>query len=219
VFESLGGFDEAFRYGEDVDFVWRAVDGGQVCRYEAGAVVHHSPRPNISAFARQRWSYGSAASGLDARHPGAASPLRVNRWSAIAWLLVAIGHPLSGLTIGAGSTAMLTRKLGATPHKWLVAARLAGLGNLHAGRLIANAFTRSWWPISLLAALVSRRLRIAVIIALIVPNLFRWRTSKSDLDPVRYLALRIVDDVSYGAGVWTGVWRRRDPGALRPRFD
>ncbi|MFM8648779.1 MAG: mycofactocin biosynthesis glycosyltransferase MftF [Actinomycetota bacterium] len=219
VFESLNGFDESFRYGEDVDFVWRAIATDHICRYEPAAVARHRARPDIRALARQRWSYGSAAAALDERHPDAAAPLRVNRWSAIAWSLVAIGHPLVGGAVGAGSTAALPRKLGATPHRWLVAGRLAGLGNLHAGRLMASAITRSWWPVSLVAAVLSRRLRFALLVALVVPNLYRWRASRSELDPVRYVALRIVDDASYGAGVWTGVWRSRRLGALRPRFD
>ena len=84
---------------------------------------------------------------------------------------------------------------------------------------MASALTRTWWPISLVAAVLSRRLRLALLIALVLPNLYRWRSSRSELDPVRYAALRIVDDVSYGAGVWTGVWRTRRLGALRPRFD
>jgi len=219
VFESLNGFDESLRYGEDVDFVWRAIATDHICRYEPAAVARHRARPDIRALARQRWSYGSAAAALDERHPGAAAPLRVNRWSAITWSLVAIGHPLVGGAVGAGSTAALTRKLGATPNRWLVAGRLAGLGNLHAGRLMASAITRSWWPVSLVVAVLSRRLRFAFLVALVVPNLYRWRASRSELDPVRYVALRIVDDASYGAGVWTGVWRSRRLGALRPRFD
>ena len=219
VLESLGGFDESLRYGEDVDLVWRAIDAGHVCRYEPSAITYHRPRPNVAALLRQRRSYGSAAAGLDSRHPGAATPLRVNRWSAIAWSLVALGHPLLGVGVGAGSTAVLTRKLGSTPHKWLVAARLAGLGNLHAGRLIAGAVTRTWWPISIVAALVSRRLRFALFVALVVPNLYRWRASRTDLDPVRYIALRAADDAAYGTGVWSGAWRLRRFGALRPRFD
>ena len=219
VFESLGGFDESLRYGEDVDFVWRAIAAHHTCRYEPAAVARHRARPDLRALARQRWSYGSAAAALDTRHRGAATPLRVNRWSAIAWSLVALGHPFVGGAVGAGSTAALTRKLGATPDRWLVAGRLAGLGNLHAGRLMASALTRSWWPISLVVAVLSRRLRVALLIALVLPNLYRWRSSRSELDPVRYVALRIVDDVSYGAGVWTGVWRTRRLGALRPRFD
>lgn len=222
VFESLGGFDAAMRYGEDVDFVWRARKSGVVCRYEPSAIVHHRPRRDLAGLARQRFTYGSAAASLADRHEGAVVPLRINRWSALAWGALAVGHPVLGLAIGAGSTAALTRKLASTPHKWIIAGRLAGLGNLHAGRLIASAITRTWWPIALVSALVSKRARRVVLVAIVLPGLVAWRQKKPSLDPVRYVAMRAVDDASYGAGVWAGVLKSREPGragALRPRFD
>lgn len=222
VFESLGGFDHALRYGEDVDFVWRASRNDVVCRYEPSAIVHHRPRPNLAALARQRFTYGSAAASLASRHSGAVTPLRINRWSALAWGAVGLGHPLIGFTIGAGSTAALVRKLESTAHKWPIALRLAGRGNLHAGRLVASAITRTWWPLALVATLVSRRIRPAVVAAVVIPNLVSWREKRPSVDPISYVALRAVDDASYGAGVWVGVLKSREPGragALTPRFD
>lgn len=222
VFESLGGFDPALRYGEDVDFVWRASKNGIVCRYEPSAIVHHRPRRDLAGLARQRFTYGSAAASLASRHDGAVVPLRINRWSALAWGAIGAGHPIIGSAIGVGSTAALTRKLASTPHKWILAGRLAGRGNLHAGRLIAASITRSWWPIALVGALVSRRARRVVLAAVVIPGLVAWRHKKPAVDPIRYVALRVVDDTSYGAGVWAGVLKSREPGragALRPRFD
>ena len=35
------GFDETFRHGEDVDFVWRLHDHGWLVRYVADVVVTH----------------------------------------------------------------------------------------------------------------------------------------------------------------------------------
>jgi hypothetical protein len=36
---------------------------------------------------------------------------------------------------------------------------------------------------------------------------------------LRYVALRVFDDVSYGAGVWRGVLAEKNVDAIRPRFD
>lgn len=41
VFFDLGGFDESFAYGSDIDFSWRAVHRGFRIRYVADAVVLH----------------------------------------------------------------------------------------------------------------------------------------------------------------------------------
>ena len=213
------GFDESLRYGEDVDLVWRLLEADVVCRYEPATVVRHSPRASLLDAWKQRVSYGSAAAPLNQRHPGAATPLRINRWSALAWSAFAIGHPLIGLTIGAGSTVALERKISSQPDSRTLALRLAGQGNIHAGRMIAQVITRTWWPFALVLALFSRRGRRVALAAIVLPSLTKWFATKPKVDPVSYCALKLADDVAYGTGVWKGVIATRDLGALAPKFD
>jgi mycofactocin glycosyltransferase len=213
------GFNESLRYGEDVDLVWRLLESGTVCRYEPSVVVQHAPRSSLLDAWKQRVSYGSAASPLDQHHRGAATPLRINRWSALAWTALTIGHPLIGLTIGAGSTIALERKISSQPDSRLLALRLAGRGNIHAGRMIAQAITRTWWPIAFVIALVSRRGRRVMLAAIVLPSLTKWFSKKPKVDPMTYCALKLADDVAYGTGVWKGVLATRDLGALAPKFD
>ena len=213
------GFDESLRYGEDVDLVWRLLEADVVCRYEPAVTVHHSPRASLLDAWKQRVSYGSAAAPLDQRHRGAATPLRINRWSAGAWGTLACGYPLIGLIIGAASTVALERKISSQPDSRQLALRLAGRGNIHAGRMIAQAMTRTWWPIALLLSLCSRRARRVTCAAIVLPSLMSWFTKKPKVDPVSYCALKLADDVAYGTGVWKGVIATRDLGALTPKFD
>ena len=213
------GFDESLRYGEDVDLVWRLLEADVVCRYEPAVTVHHSPRASLLDAWKQRVSYGSAAAPLDQRHRGAATPLRINRWSAGAWGTLASGYPLIGLIIGAASTVALERKISSQPDSRQLALRLAGRGNIHAGRMIAQAVTRTWWPIALLLSLCSRRARRVTCAAIVLPSLMAWFTKKPKVDPVSYCALKLADDVAYGTGVWKGVIATRDLGALTPKFD
>jgi len=213
------GFNETFRYGEDVDLVWRLLESNVVCRYEPSVVVSHSPRSSLLDAWKQRVSYGSAAAPLNQKHPGSATPLRINRWSAAAWTTLATGHPLIGLTIGAGSTVALERKISSQPDSRILALRLAGRGNIHAGRMIAQAITRTWWPIALVIALFSRRGRRFVLAAIVLPSLTNWFSKRPKVDPVTYCALKLADDVAYGTGVWKGVIATRDLGALAPKFD
>jgi mycofactocin system glycosyltransferase len=213
------GFDESLRYGEDVDLVWRLLEADVVCRYEPAVTVHHSPRASLLDAWKQRVSYGSAATPLDQRHRGAATPLRINRWSAGAWGTLASGYPLIGLIIGAASTVALERKISSQPDSRQLALRLAGRGNIHAGRVIAQAMTRTWWPIALLLSLCSRRARRVTCAAIVLPSLMSWFTKKPKVDPVSYCALKLADDVAYGTGVWKGVIATRDLGALTPKFD
>ena len=213
------GFDESLRYGEDVDLVWRLLEADVVCRYEPAVTVHHSPRASLLDAWKQRVSYGSAAAPLDQRHRGAATPLRINRWSAGAWGTLACGYPLIGLVIGAASTVALERKISSQPDSRQLALRLAGRGNIHAGRVIAQAMTRTWWPIALLLSLCSRRARRVTCAAILLPSLMTWFAKKPKVDPVSYCALKLADDVAYGTGVWKGVIATRDLGALTPKFD
>jgi cellulose synthase/poly-beta-1,6-N-acetylglucosamine synthase-like glycosyltransferase len=71
----LARFDEALRYGEDVDLVWRLLDGGWRVVYEPDVVVHHDERRRL----RRRFRYGTSAAPLAARHPDRMRHVRLPR--------------------------------------------------------------------------------------------------------------------------------------------
>jgi mycofactocin glycosyltransferase len=216
--ESVGGFDPTLRYGEDVDLVWRLDEHGWRCRYEPAVVVGHAPRAGLRDWLRQRSQYGSSAAPLALRHPGALAPVRMNGWSLAVWALAAAGHPLTGLGVAGGTTVALARRLGDMPDATGQAVRLAGMGHLYAGRQLASAITRSWWPLAVAAALVSRRARWVLLASATVPALIDWVTTRPPRHPVRHLALRLLDDAAYGAGLWRGVITHRTLGPLLPRL-
>lgn len=217
VLEEVGGFDEAMRVGEDVDFVWRLHEAGWRVRYEPESVVHHPARSTITQWLRQRFDYGTSAAPLASRHPGDVAPVAVSGWSAAAWGLVAAGHPVAGVATAAGTTVLLAPKLQPLPDAWREAVRLAGMGHLLAGRRLADAVTRTWWPAALAAAPLSKRARRALAAAAVVPALLEWRERRpTGIDPARFVVAKLADDVAYGAGVWTGCVRERSPAALKP---
>lgn len=213
----IDGFDASLRFGEDVDLVWRLVAAGHRCRYEPSVVARHRVRPTMRTWLRQRVGYGSSAAPLARRHPGALAPFRMSGWSAVGWASVAAGFPVAGVAIGAGTAVALALKLRSIPAAESL--RLAGRGNLYAGRLVASAITRSWWPIAFALASCSRRARRVVALAVLVPAIIDWHQQRPDLHPARYLALRVVDDAAYGAGLWQGAWRQRSAAALMPSFE
>ncbi|MET0460265.1 MAG: mycofactocin biosynthesis glycosyltransferase MftF [Ilumatobacteraceae bacterium] len=200
---AIGGFDRQLRLGEDVDAVWRLVEAGWRCRYEPAAVVHHRPRSSWRGLVAQRIAYGSSAAALAKRHRGALAPVRMSGWSAGAWGLAAAGHPAAGLAVAAGTAAALVRKLPGVPARESM--RLAGLGHLYAGRLLADAARRTWWPLLVGGAVVSPRVRRLAALS-VVPALLGGGLP------------RLVDDLAYGAGVWKGVFAEREPGPITPRF-
>jgi mycofactocin system glycosyltransferase len=211
-----GGFDEDLRYGEDVDLVWRLDEQGLRVRYEPAAVVTHQPRRTWRAWLAQRASYGRSAAGLGRRHPGAVAPAAVSGWSAAVWVLAALGHPVAGAAVSAGTAIALADKLKALDHPVKESMQLAGLGHLFAGRLLAAAVTRVWWPLLVPLALVSKRVRYVLLASAVVPALVDWARTRPRIDPLRYVALRALDDVAYGVGVWQGVVRGRSFDPLVP---
>ena len=211
---SIGGFDDALRTGEDVDMVWRLVRGGYIARYEPSIVVHHDVRPDLRAWLKQRSGYGQSAGPLARRHPGALAPLGVSGWSAAVWALIGFGQPVAAVAVAAGTAAALTKKLPNLPRR--TALNLVRFGHLGAGKQIAAAITRTWWPIAVVAALFSKRARRILLVSAVVPALLDWRSERPALHPVRYLALRILDDGSYGFGVWKGAWLARTVEPLVP---
>jgi mycofactocin system glycosyltransferase len=197
-FDQIGGFDEGLRFGEDVDFVWRLDDAGWRCRYDPAVTVWHEPRPSWRKRLRQHAGYGSSAAPLALRHPRALSPVHMNGWTAATWALALLGQRIPAIALGVGSSAALVRKLPDVPPR--AAMRLAAGGHVLAGRQLASAARRVWWPILVAAAVRSRRGRWLLLLALIDNP----RAAPTDL--------------AYGWGVWTGMRRSRIWAPILPRL-
>jgi hypothetical protein len=178
--------------------------------------VRHHSRPDLAALVRQRVAYGSSAGPLAARHGDAVVPVRAAPLPVAGWVLVAAGHPLAGIATGVAGAVPLARTIGAGREGATAAAILALRGFLGTGRQLATAITRPWWPLAVAAAVVSRRARLVVGAAALVPPLLDWTRRWPHLDPVRYTALRLVDDAAYGVGVWRGVMASGRLAPLRP---
>ena len=218
---SVGGFDSALRTGEDVDLVWRLHAAGGVIRYEPTSVVEHRPRPTLRAFIAQRRGYGRSAAALDARHPGMVAPLAASGWSVLVWALPVVAWPIgiaAGATTALLTAALLDRKLVAIAQPRTVALKLAMRGHWGVGRQLASAIWRAWLPVALLASLASRRARMVVIAAAVLPNAAEWHTTRPDVNPVSFIAMRLLDDASYCAGVWDGCVRQHSFRAVWPHL-
>jgi mycofactocin system glycosyltransferase len=207
--EELGGFDEALRYGEDVDLLWRICADAGVVRYDPRSSVLHEPREKWVAWAQQRMGYGSSAAPLAARHPENIAPAVLTPWSAGVWLSTIGGSPIRGVLTALGSAFAFARKADDVPAPDAV--RLVLVGHLAAGRQVAKACVREWWPVMLVGSLFSRRIRRIWGLALVL------RLATDPRKPADRV-IGVVDDMAYGAGVWRGVIRQRSLRAVLPRI-
>lgn len=215
---SAGGFDEAMRYGEDVDLVWRLIDSGSMVRYEPLAVAHHRTRSSLRAFARQRFGYGTSAADLAHRHGDRVAPLQLPAPVVVATVAGLLGGRrlrLAALgTALAGAVSLRSKLDERVDHPTTESLHLTARMHRYAIGGLTTAATRSWAPLLLLTTRLRRYLGIAVV----VPALAQWMGDRPAADPLSHVALRAVDHGAYCCGVWAGALGRRSPTALLPRI-
>jgi mycofactocin glycosyltransferase len=209
-----GGFDPGLRQGEDVDLAWRLHDAGWRVRLEPRAAVRHAEPDTWAALLARRHRYGTAAAPLSRRHPGrlAAVVLRPGP-AAVAALLLA-RRPVEAGALAAVQGAVLARRLRRTGVP--VATALPRPARAAADTLAAagRAATMLASP-ALLAALSSRRGRAPALALIAASPLLEWVRRRPRLDPLRWTAACVADDVAYGLGVWRGCLAHRTAAPLR----
>lgn len=213
------GFDEDLRLGEDVDLVWRLTDAGWHVRYDPSVIVKHETRSRPRAWLRRRFDYGTSAAALARRHPGRLTPARVSAWNLATLALTATGRKASAGGIAATATAALARQLRTVPHGSLLAAKVVGQGLVADAAGIGHLLRREWWPIGAVSLALAPRSRLARAgtACMLVPIAWECITQRPALDPVRYTALRLIDDAAYGTGVLSSCVRARSLAPLTPR--
>ncbi len=215
------GFDPALRYGEDVDLVWRLHDAGWRVRYDPRTVVPHAEPLRWRAWLVRRQHYGTSAAPLARRHGSRLTPLVLSPWPTAAVLLVLGGHPLPATAVAAVPALRMHRLLRRSGLPAWACARTAvaatGRAVLSTATGLGGAGTVTTMPL-LLALLGSRRTRPAAAVALLGPPVVEWLRGRPAIDPVRWTALRLVDDLAYASGVWRSCWAGRTMRPLRPRL-
>jgi mycofactocin system glycosyltransferase len=226
--KDVGGFDETLRSGEDVDLCWRFIEAGARLRYEPIALVGHDHRTQLREWFVRKAFYGTSAAPLSIRHPGKTAPLVISGWTLLAWILMAMGSGFGYLasTVVAGMTGRrIAQSLSAVDTEPTEVAALAAKGLWSAALQLASAICRHYWPIALIAAVFFRRCRHLVLIAAVLDGVVDWvtrnRTADDEVKRVglpAYLLLKRLDDIAYGLGLWQGVFRERNLGALKPQI-
>ncbi|GHJ99357.1 mycofactocin biosynthesis glycosyltransferase MftF [Streptomyces sp. NPDC003753] len=215
------GFDEGMRVGEDVDLCMRLHEAGWRLRYVPSARVGHRHRTRLRSWLAQRAGYGTGAADLALRHPGQVPPLYAAPWSlaACALLLRARPGPAALAAVLTGVTAVrVARRMPDADHPARAGALLSLAALRGTAEQLLRCATRHHWPLAVTAAAVSRRARYALIVAALAEGLADHRRSGTSLPPLAHVAVRRLDDLAYGWGVWQGAVRRRTAAPLTPRL-
>jgi GT2 family glycosyltransferase len=214
---ALSYFDPALRYGEDVDLIWRLHEAGWRIRYEPSVQVPHQGPATWPGLLGRRFRYGTSAGPLARRHPANMAPLALQPWPAATVAALLARRPVIAAACVTASWLNLTgavRQAG-VPADGVLPATLTAVHQtwLGIGRYVTQ-FGAPALAIALAApggktALQRWGRRAAVASLLLGPALTAYEQRRPQLDPVRFTAGHIADDICYGAGVWTGCLRER----------
>ena len=93
-FDSVGGFDETFAYGSDVDFSWRLQDAGHRIRSAPEAIVTHDWGDRRRQI-RRSYAYGKARAHLYRKHRTRRAGLLRRDPMVVVYPLFLLGLPLT----------------------------------------------------------------------------------------------------------------------------
>ena len=148
-----------------------------------------------------------------------AAPAVLAPWAAVLLGAAAAQRWWSApVAIGAAGWAAVrtARRIGSATHPGPLAASLTAQGVSAALTQGSALAVRHWWPAFAAAALMSRRARRLVLVSALADAAIEYVRLRPRLDPVRFLVLRRLDDLAYGAGVWWGAIRSGSLRALAP---
>ena len=210
--QQVGGFDESLTSGEDVDLCWRFIEAEARLRYEPIALVGHDHRTKLRDWFVRKAFYGSSAAPLAIRHPGKTAPLVLSGWTMLVWVLLAMGSSVgfvASTVVAVITGRKIAKALDTVDTEPREVAAVAAQGLWSAALQLASAICRHYWPVALVAAVLSRRCRQVVLVAAVVDGVVDWvgRNGNADDDGKRvgllgYLLLKRLDDIAYGFGLW-----------------
>ena len=173
----------------------------------------------------RRFRYGTSAAPLARRHPGQLAPLVLHPWPAAVVAAALARRPVLTAAAAAGSWLSLTRAVRAAglPADGVTAAAATSVRQTWLG--IGRYATQFAGPALALALAapggktggVRWGRRAAAASLLLGPALDAWRNRAPTLDPIRFTAGCVADDIAYGAGVWAGCARSRTLTPLLPK--
>ncbi|WP_162903812.1 mycofactocin biosynthesis glycosyltransferase MftF [Leucobacter sp. wl10] len=214
-------FEPGLRLGEDVDLFWRMHEAGWTVRYVTDVVNHHGVRTSLKDFCGRRAGYGSSAADLELRHPGRLIPARpsLSGLAVVAALsnrrgwVRALALPVAGYEL-ARQRRILGKRI-----PFSVAVEMTGRSLFSDAFWMGHLLRRDWWPVgwTVLALAPFSRLARGAAAAMAWEPVRDHLLRPARLGPFRSLALRLLDDASYGSGVILGAIRRRVPNAVTPR--
>lgn len=214
-------FEPGLRIGEDVDLFWRMHEAGWTVRYVPDVVNLHGVRTALADFSARRAMYGSSAADLECRHPGRLIPARPSLSGlSIVFLLTRKRRLLRWLALPVAVYELARQRRILGPEiPFSVAVEMTGRSLFSDAFWMGHLLRRDWWPVgwTVLALTPFSRLARGVAASMMWEPVRDHLLRPTRLGPFKSLALRLLDDASYGTGVIRNAIRKRVPNVVLPR--
>lgn len=223
----MGGFDEDFLIGEDVDLVWRVRDTGYRVHYVPHGRVRHKYRATLRAYISRRAFYGSSETFILRKHADKPKTL-VFSWGKLAVLMSLLATVFSGWYLLAVCgilvplldfvrRAMRLRRFGApVPIAWI--ARAIARDYAAFFYHICGNFARYYSIPFLLPGLLYGPLLLVSFLAMLYPVTHDFVSRHPHLNFVVYLVLYWLELFAHQAGMVLRCRECRAFGVLVPRL-
>lgn len=211
-------FEPGLRVGEDVDLFWRMEEAGWTIRYVPDVLNRHEVRNSLKAFAIRRAGYGGSAADLERRHPGRLIPARPSLSGLVVLGALSLRKPWIAAAVAAYELARQRRILDPeVPNTVVVEMTWRSLWS--DAFWLGHLLRRDWWLVGalVLASTPKSRLARGTAAAMLWEPVRDHLLRPTRLGPVQSLALRAVDDASYGTGVIRNAIRKRVLNVVLPR--
>ncbi len=223
-FLDVGGFVDTMHVGEDVDLTWRLRDNGWTIAYLPVGRVYHEHRSSLRSFMSRRFDYGTSEGMLQTLHPQRHKRMVVPPLLAlllvlccaapfVSWWLLALAGLVLLIDAVVVRVKFIRRKL-PLGMPTLLAGRLRALGSLV---YYLSFHLIRYYLIPLLAVSLLFPLMFAVTAGML---LCAARVDYSVKKPlhlpfIMFTAVYLMEQVSYGAGVFWGCFTRRTFSSYR----
>ena len=211
-------FEPGLRVGEDVDLFWRMEEAGWTVRYVPDVLNRHEVRNNLRDFALRRAGYGGSAADLERRHPRRLIPAQPSLSGLVVLGALALRKPWIAAAVAAYELARQRRILEPeVPNAVVVEMTWRSLWS--DAFWLGHLLRRDWWPVGALVlastpkSLLARGVAAAMLWEPVRDHVLR----PTRLGPAQSLALRALDDTSYGPGVIRNAIRKRVLNVVMPR--
>lgn len=211
-------FEPGMRVGEDVDLFWRMEEAGWTVRYVPDVVNRHEVRTSLKEFSVRRAMYGGSAAYLEQRHPRRLIPANPSLSGIAALAALSFRRPWIAAGIATYELAR-QRRIIKPQVPFFVATEMTVRSLWSDAFWVGHLLRRDWWPVGLLVFLATPKSRLArgLAAAMLWEPVRDHLIRPTRLDPMNSLALRAVDDASYGTGVIRNAIRKRVLNVVMPR--